>query len=206
MVEFNTDGTYDINLKLVTKGDVIESLTARNKVLSITPEDIEDDISEQSGVFSDEGVGEIPDSNIVGVAGDSKLGLKMYELVRDFPWADRIEEERDKRNNVTKFGSVKGSYFSWENSREYYDGLSLHRNQDNFPALELPDYNYFMTFGQFLIFCRDLLCPIINKAIPEPVLQFEVNEDNNICSVYPNMISLDPKVCLIKPKIFQISR
>ena len=200
---FNTDGTYDINLKLVTKGDVIESLTARNKVLSITPEDIEDDISEQSGVFSDEGVGEIPDSNIVGVAGDSKLGLKMYELVRDFPWADRIEEERDKRNIVTKFGSVKGSYFSWENSREYYDGLSLHRNQDNFPALELPDYNYFMTFGQFLIFCRDLLCPIINKAIPEPVLQFEVNEDSNICSVYPNMISLDPKVCLIKPKIFQ---
>ena len=201
---FNADGTYDISLKLITKGDVIESLTARNKVLSITPEDIEDDIARQSGVFTiDTGVGEIPDSNIVGVAGDSKLGLKMYELVRDFPWADRKEEERDKANRVIKAGSVKGSYFSWENSREYYDGLSLDRDQDNFPALELPDYNYFMTFGQLLKFCRDLLCPVINKEIPEPVLQFEVNEDTNICSVYPNMISLDPKVCIIKPKIFQ---
>ena len=201
---FNADGTYDINLKLITKGDVIESLTARNKVLSITPEDIEDDIARQSGIFTiDTGVGEIPDSNIVGVAGDSKLGLKMYELVRDFPWTDRIEEERDSKNRVLVPGSVKGSYFSWENSREHYDGLSWDRDQDNFPSLELPDYNYFMTFGQLLKFCRDLLCPIINKEIPEPILQFEVNEFTNICSVYPNMISLDPKVCLIKPKIFQ---
>jgi len=200
---FNADGTYDIDLKLITKGDVIESLTARNKVLSITPEDIEEDISRQSGIFSDEGVGEIPDSNIVGVAGDSKLGLKMYELVRDFPWADRTEEKRYPNNEVLIPGSVNGSYFSWENSREYYDGLSWDRDQDNFPSLELPDYNYFMTFGQLLKFCRDLLCPVINKEIPEPILQFEVNEFTNICSVYPNMISLDPKVCLIKPKIFQ---
>jgi len=90
--EFNSDGTYNITLKLITRGDVIESLTARNKVLSITPEDIEEDIERQSGIFrKDTGVGKIPESNIVGVAGDSKLGLTLYELVRDKPWAERIE-------------------------------------------------------------------------------------------------------------------
>ena len=184
--EFNSDGTYNITLKLITRGDVIESLTARNKVLSITPEDIEDDINRQSGFFTrDTGVGKIPESTIVGVAGDSKLGLTLYELVRDKAWAERIEGD-----------TVRGNFFSWENSREHYD--------QNYPNIDLPDYNYFMTFGKLLEYCETKLQPIIAKPTPEPAaLLFKRRENEMLCSTYPNIISLDPKVCLIKPQIYQ---
>ena len=187
--QFNADGTYDITLKLITRGDVIESLTARNKVLSITPEDIQEDIDDQSGFlgFGKKGVGEIPESNIVGVAGDSKLGLKLYELVRDKKWAERIEGD-----------TVRGPFFSWESAREHYD--------QDYPNIDLPDYNYFMTLGKLLEYCQNLLQPTVGKEFPEPAaLVFNYSEDDNVGTTYPNLISLDPKVCLIKPQLFQTS-
>ncbi len=194
---FNPDGTYDISIDLITLGDVIESISARNKVLALSAQQKLDDIDSQSGFFGigAKGLGEIEDSAIVGTAGDSQISYFMYQKVRDIKWADRSSEGVN--------ASVKGPYFSWEHSREHYDGLSLARNSDNYPSIDLPNFNYYMTLGKLMEAVQTKIAPLIMKSNPEVQLDFDYQEESNICNSYPNLISLDPKVCLIKPQFFQ---
>jgi hypothetical protein len=133
---FNPDGTYDISIDLITLGDVIESISAKNKVLALSANQIEDDINASSYWWkSDEGIGEIEDSAIVGTAGDSQISYYMYQLIKNIKWADREQDV-----------NVKGPFFSWEHSREHYDGFF----SGDYPSISLPNYNYFMTLGQLL--------------------------------------------------------
>ena len=185
---FNPDGTYDISIDLITLGDVIESISAKNKVLALSANQIAEDINDSTyWFFSDEGIGEIKDSAIVGTAGDSQISYYMYQLIKNVKWADR---ERDV--------NVNGPFFSWEHSREHYDSFF----SGDYPSISLPNYNYFMTLGQLLDVLRSRIIPLIVKDNPELVLNVENDEITNICNSYPNLISLDPKVCLIKPEFY----
>ena len=185
---FNPDGTYDISIDLITLGDVIESISAKNKVLALSANQIAEDINDSTyWFFSDEGIGEIKDSAIVGTAGDSQISYYMYQLIKNVKWADR---ERDV--------NVNGPFFSWEHSREHYDSFF----SGDYPSISLPNYNYFMTLGQLLDVLISRIIPLIVKDNPELVLNVENDEITNICNSYPNLISLDPKVCLIKPEFY----
>jgi hypothetical protein len=183
---FNPDGTYDISIDLITLGDVIESISAKNKVLALSANQIEDDTFTFFG-YSSTPLGDLKDSAIVGTAGDSQISYYMYKLVRDLKWEDR-------KDGV----SSNGPFFSWEHSREHYDGFF----SGDYPSIDLPNYNYFMTLGQLLDILRDRIIPLIIKDNPELVLNIENDEITNICNTYPNLISLDPKVCLIKPEFY----
>ena len=188
---FNPDGTYDISIDLITLGDVIESIGAKNKVLALSANQIEDDVKSSSffglGIFNNEGIGEIKDSAIVGTAGDSQISYYMYQLVKNIKWADRVE-------GISKNGPL----FSWEHSREHYDGFF----EGDYPSIDLPNYNYFMTLGNLMDVLRNRIIPLIIKDTPELVLNVENDEVTNICNTYPNLISLDPKVCIIKPEFY----
>ena len=186
---FNPDGTYDISIELITLGDVVESISAKNKVLALSANQIEDDIDSSDGIFGigAKGVGEIKDSAIVGTAGDSQISYYMYQQVKNLNWADR-------KDGV----SSNGPFFSWEHSRDYHDGFF----SGDYPSIDLPNYNYYMTLGQLLEVLRNRIIPLIIKDNPELVLNVENDEILNICNTYPNLISLDPKVCLIKPEFY----
>ena len=185
---FNPDGTYDISIDLITLGDVVESIAAKNKVLALSANQIEDDIDASDGWFSTEGVGEIKDSAIVGTAGDSQISYYMYQLVKNTKWEDREE-------GISKNGPL----FSWEHSREAYDKLF---GGDDYPSIDLPNYNYFMTLGNLMDVLRNRIIPLIIKDSPELILNIENDEVTNICNTYPNLISLDPKVCIIRPEFY----
>ena len=184
---FNPDGTYDISIDLITLGDVIESIAAKNKVLALSANQIEDDTFTFLG-FSRTPVGDIKDSAIVGTAGDSQISYYMYQLVKNTKWADREEGI-----------SVNGPLFSWEHSREHYDGFL---SNGDYPSIDLPNYNYFMTLGNLMDVLRNRIIPLIIKETPELVLNVENDEVTNICNTFPNLISLDPKVCIIKPEFY----
>ena len=59
-----------------------------------------------------------------------------------------------------------------------------------------------MTLGHLLEIIKLKIIPIILSDNPETQLNIENREDENICNSYPNLISFDPKVCLIKPTIY----
>ena len=105
----------------------------------------------------------------------------MFQKVRDIKWADRSSEGVN--------ASVKGPYFSWEHSREHYDGLSWARNSDNYPSIDLPNFNYYMTLGKLMEVIQTKIAPLIMKSNPEVQLDFDYQEESNICNSYPNLIS-----------------
>ena len=200
---FNPDGSYDISLDLITLGDVIETISAKNKVKALSADQKKQDIENSDGKgwlginwnwvpgVSAEGVGEIEDSAIVGTAGDSQISYWMYQAVKTLPWADREE-------GLTKNGPL----FSWEAARSHYDGLSWNSKVENYPAIDLPQYNYFMTLGNLMEILKTRILPLILSDNPETILNIECSEDSNICNSYPNLISFDPKVCILKPTIY----
>ena len=206
---FNPDGTYDISIDLITLGDVIESINARNKVLALTTDQVDKDVKGSDGKWlgiqwtSGKGVGEIKDSNIVGTAGDSQISYHMYQKIKTTDWENRSPGGSVFGIDIAPSACVNGPLFSWEHSRSHWDGLTWNSNKDNYPAIELPNYNYYMTMGELFLVLQNKVMPLVIKQNPELQLDFDVLEDANICNSYPNLISLDPKICLIKPKFYQ---
>ncbi len=191
---FNSDGTYDITIDLITIGDVIESITARNKVLALSPDQLKDAVDKASSSWKpweanfyqigDKGIGKLKDSTIVSSAGETSLGNWMFKAIVETPWADQA--------------GTPSHLFSWENSREYYNS----EDGSDYPEIPSEHFNYFMTFGHLLKLVQELIMPLIIKETPECVLDIEMNENENLCSTYPNLISFSPEIALIKPHIY----
>ncbi len=58
-------------------------------------------------------------------------------------------------------------------------------------------FNYFLTFRELISKLKKLAVPAINGG---PIIKFSNSPDEEICSCYPNQISFDPRICLIKPQ------
>ena len=192
--QFNSDGSYDISLDLITQGDVIESLTARSKTTAISAADVE---SQTEGFLFGIGANEYlkelndeSDSTLVSNASKDKFSAFLYKKIRDTDWKAREE-------GVNK----KGPYYSFTVSRNHY--LEGGWFSSEFPELADPKYSYYMTIGELLNQVQNLLIPSLVKESPEKMLKVENDINLNVCSNYPNLISFDPRVCLIKPFFVQ---
>ena len=58
------------------------------------------------------------------------------------------------------------------------------------------NYGYFVTFGEFLNKLKQLVIPDLSG---QGIVGIDNDEDSNICAVFPNIISLDPRICYIRP-------
>jgi LAS superfamily LD-carboxypeptidase LdcB len=181
--KFGQDGTYDITLKLITSGDVIESLKVNLPSVGVPVAAIQ---LEASGSATTEN---ILDSTIVATAGSSTLSYDLYT---------------DITSDVEKWTAVK-DYMAWYSilaedvpslNAETY--INEDENQENGAIANLDNYNYFMTFKQLLDKVQTLILPNISG---NSILGINNSENDNICSIFPYLISFDPKVCLIKPFI-----
>lgn len=64
-------------------------------------------------------------------------------------------------------------------------------------------YGYYMTLGELLLQIESQVIPYIKNSNKEtPLLKFEKNEQLNLCSSYFNLISTDPRKCLIRPEFY----
>ena len=96
-----------------------------------------------------------------------------------------------------------GGFFGFYESvaNEYYPGkggtvpfeISKKLSQDE--EVNTDRFNYFLTLGELLEKIRKFCIPSINQS---KILGID-NDDDNICSIYPYQVSLDPKVALVKP-------
>ena len=177
--KFGSNGTFDITLDLITVGDVIESLKVNlpQKMKSIG--DIQQ-ITQKSQYTTN-----LLDTSIVQNAGTSTLAFKLY--------LDIIEENQNKwkggGNYLGLFTLLKQTEAGLVSNIQSGEGKEG-------KGVNIDKYNYFLTFGQLLNYITEYVIPSVQN---NKMIQIDTNTTENICSIFPMQVSLDPRVCFIKP-------
>ena len=185
---FNKNGTYDIKLKLITVGDVIESLKMKPTSSPLTPKKLETLIA-----FNEENTKEktrlegFQKSTLVTRAGSSPLAQSLY--------VDIINKKR--------WDNTDNNYFSFNDQKDVNleeiegdEGDYININ----PKRSIDQYAYYMTFSTLLSRIEEYCIPSVGKLGQEKKqIQISYVGDDYLCSAYPNQISFNPKVCLIQP-------
>jgi hypothetical protein len=183
---FQPDGTYNITLKLITIGDVIESLKVNLPSQLTTAAEVSDAINSGNDASTILLAGESP---IVTNAGSSTLSLDLYNDIAS--------------SKPDKWEVMGGNYFSLllNLQRDNFNVASFNPKKDSkaqFPpsGVDSNKYTYFLTFRTLLDKLNTLCIPSINDG---KLLEFDTSGEN-ICSAFPNQVSFNPKICLIKPQ------
>ena len=198
--DFDTDGTYNITLNLITVGDVIESLKVNLPKFEVTKEQIKldlerynnDDLRDRNN--EDQKLSE--ESTIVTNAGNSTLAYSLF-----------LDIINPGNTGVTKWkGGIESNYFNLftgeettlQTRRTYNADTSklkdLKPSEQDF--LDRDKYSYFLTLGELLLKIQQLC---IHSTNGNAVIDLDNDVESNIMSAYPNQISLDPRICFVKP-------
>ena len=205
--DFAPNGTYNITLKLISVGDVIESLKVNTVAQQLTTRLIKDEIR---GAYGDDNITQEKwytgtaetlqkknsfninledlvdeaNSSIISQAGSSIFGQKLY--------TDLLNKEMWEQDTPTEYYNLA---YSYGKAQVYID------SDNNFSFANNTKYQYYMTVGKFLEYVEAIIVPGLKmrgEAL-DSILKVDVNEDESICAAYPLQCSLDPKVCLINP-------
>jgi len=175
---FNPDGTYSIKIDLYSVGDVIESIKVDTRSSALTVDQIKNTVKADEDKFGTEsspsGLGTSP---IVTNAGSTALAQSMFSDIMSKNWD---EKDSDFLRPATFFAET-----------EPYSADS-----------QTDQYNYFMTFGALIDKLKTFVIPkILNEnGFAQEMIYFDQG-DEEYCAIYPNQISLDPRIALIKPPI-----
>ena len=180
--KFNTDGSYDIELKLISQGDVIESF----RLDSLSPEFVLAD-NENSTEEN-----ELDQTNLLNAlyCADTTIGeattlSKTTETNQgDLTTTEEEKLERDELKDI--LSSEDGDIVNPYAKDKYWVGF-----------LKGTLYNrYYLRFGYFLEFLKNLLPIKLSKETKYPELEFNVSL-KNYSKNYTELISFDPDVCFI---------
>lgn len=190
---FQPDGTYDITLKLITIGDVIESLKVNLPSNLVTANQL-DKFLYQGNTNDNTAQLRKLNSPIITNAGSSTLSVDLFADVA--------------KSKPEKWWKYRGGYFGlFSNLADNGDyAIPSNRSAEKSKEDETIKYpptgtdsnkfNYYLTFYELLEKLNRLCVPSINGG---KMLRFSTGGDE-ICSYFPNQISFDPKICLIKPQ------
>ena len=199
---FNQDGSYDITLKLITVGDVIESLTVNLPQTIVSIGELKKQISEKYAVTA----AQLNDSAIVSDATTSMLAYQLFLDVATKPNKFNGSYTTEAREALTMGGKVifpaqpaqviHSNYFGW------YPLIESDKNipkdvQDEIANAEFQKekFSYFLTFGELMNHIQAKCIPSVSG---DKMLDIDTSDDS-LCSAFPYQVSMDPKVCLIKP-------
>ena len=162
---FNKNGTYDIKLKLITLGDVVESLKISPSSTPLTIGDLSLTDSNPTKSPSE------TQTNTAINAGTSALAQSLYiDIINPDIW-----------------NTPKSNYFK-------LDFPDRTKNPIN------DKLTYFITFSTLLQRIENFSIPSVGtQNNVEKQIKIDYVGDDNFCSAYPNQISFDPNICLIKP-------
>ena len=180
--KFESDGTYKVRIDLYSIGDVIESIKVDSYSAAINLEQVKNSVKADEKKFGTErsptGLGLSP---IVTNAGSTALAQSMFTDVVNRSWD---EGGSDYLNPSTFF-------------------LEASTKLNKLRTTEAVDrFNYYMTFGALINKLKTFVVPtIVNESgFAQDMIYFDSGEEE-YCAIYPNQISLDPRVCVIKPAI-----
>ena len=182
---FNTDGSYDISIDLITVGDVIESL----KVNTFSKQKFYSD--SDNGVFGDENFisnSSLKDTNIAKASTLNSIGYFLYKKT----------EEISNSSTPALPGLKKLTNVNTENNPNDISTLYIQYTPSN---TSIP-HQYYVKFGEFLSQLENLIVPLIqNNDTTSPQISISSATSENYVSYFPNQISLDPRVCIFYPFI-----
>lgn len=199
--DFDSDGTYNITLNLITVGDVIESLKINHPQKSIDKSDIlrkttsynNSDNRERKGVKDQE---LSKDSSIVTTAGDSTLAYNLFLDIIDVTTEEKWKGKKES-NYFNLFTSELGAKINQHTvAKNDGSGKTESKSFSNDDYIERDKYGYFLTFGELLSKIQKLC---IHSVSNSSVINIDTNEKSNLMVAYPNQISLDPRIAFTKP-------
>ena len=183
---FDEDGSYSITIDLITLGDVIESLQANVPVKNYFPESF--DKSKKTKLVEENE--SLKDSSLLNNASNDVISAWMYSTLYDETlWEKSRGGENDRYSN----------YFNLSKQVEKLDKSS----KENYPKKIPAKYSYYITFGELLKQVSKYLIPsILIDDDKKSIKQLSINNGStNYVNYFPNQISFDPRVCLVKPNL-----
>ena len=193
--KFQPDGTYDIEIKLITVGDVIESLKVNlpQEVASIGQinQSIQANVTPVSAGL------QAANSAIVTNAGDSTLSYNLY--------SDIMNPDAGKWDGAV--AGVKTNYLSLlglvgDELRAATNTNVAVGSQQQMPVVPSTNqgsntmkYSFFLTLRELMLKIQRYVLPSING---DKILGVNLS-DEQICAIYPYQLSLDPRVAFVKP-------
>ena len=198
---FNQDGSYDITLKLITVGDVIESLTVNLPQNIVSIGELKKEISEKYAVTA----AQLNDSAIVTSATTSMLAYQLFLDVatkpNKFNGSYTTEAIPEKDLGIFVLPAIPSKVIN----SPYLGLYTLIEEDSNIPKsvneqiqkaeFQKEKFNYFLTFGELMNHIQAKCIPSVSG---DKMLGIDTSDDS-LCSVFPYQVSMDPKVCLIKP-------
>lgn len=211
---FTKDGTYDITLKIISAGDVIESLKA-NILLPGNEYNIEKPIGWSVKInenpvitptdtfiqkFNSFILNPTPQPPINSVSTETPTS---ENIIKDFSYTHEIgkmfnyymTQLADKevsadymsviKESDTKFSGVKSGDSVSFFKQTYVDGGS----------------QYYVKLAWFLKFLEVKIMPYVNDVPEASLLKIDNNVDDNIIYLMSRQISTDPRICLFNTKI-----
>ena len=171
--KYNTDGSYQITVKITGMGDVIESMKINQSPSLALKESLQNLTATRYNLLRK------AKSNIDANKTVTKLGTILYKRLND----DTLWRNGGNGNYFNLYLALKNSSYS-----------SVVGSTGTMKI----EYNYFIRFGELLNLIEKNITPDINNSPSIKFTKFDTNVDKVICSIQPNLISFDPAVCMIK--------
>lgn len=182
--KLNKDNTYDITLNLITIGSVIESLKVNLPVEGLTESKIIEQKQQLANKFNlEEGEeGAEPTNPILNNAGADELSQFIASTVLGFPY-DNI--------NYVFLPNLAGAGTKFNGTQ------AQSQNRAKVPLTS----RYYIRFGTLLEKLETIAIPDVKNGntINSPLLNFDTNTVDTICSYQINLIPLSPSKVIFSP-------
>ena len=181
---YESDGTYNINLKLISWGDVIESLkvnTLKNGV--VTPQSDEEKKALAKKIQNADAATDI---DLINYSKDkSKIHSDLYESAK-------LNKDSGVINNGIKLSNDSFNYWEFKDDFVSYEEFT-----------RLADTRYFVRLGGFIHYLNER-CLLYGKN-GKNLLKIDNTAENYIFTT-PNVLSSNPRDCIVKVNISTSSK
>lgn len=175
---FNKDGSYDITIVLVSMGDIIESLNINT--LQTTPDD-QEDINE-----------ELEDDSI-DTEDLADLVKFSHEIGRAF--YNAISSLKEKPIQTEDLVLHQESKYDFPNKKEKIKTATYKRHVFD---REFNNTFYYVKFAKLFEFLQNnVVFSVNNGNTSVPSLKFDNNVQTNFMVARENMVSIDPRICMV---------
>jgi hypothetical protein len=144
--------------------------------------------------------------------GDVIESLKIKNKVLPLNLPEKNKDESILISNINNNAINQHLYLTIKTPERYFEINNEDNNEGNTKyykrLIEIikaeSKYKYYITLGKLLDLIKDKVIPNIDTKYNKSNKQIDIDTGNlNICNSYKNHISLDPRVCLIKPNFFR---
>ena len=172
---YNSDGTYDIVIDLITIGDVIESLKVNtsSKIVASTTGSIEPTTEPQEAA-----------NNITQASYLNTVGYFLYKKAIEVGTTEIGGSEFVSKTNPNLAYVLGNNYLAINPSKQVGDRTNAKGNQS---------IQFYIRLKEFFAQLESLVIPRIDNNLQ---LKFEL--ESCLMTHFPNQISFDPKICVFK--------